>query len=272
MKSQETVLITGCSSGIGYATARLAIQRGHRVIVSALNETELAKVPTGAALAVILDVCDSASVEQAVRQAREQVGPITVLVNNAGVCQPGPIELLSDEQLHRQFNINVYSIVRTARAVLPSMREQGRGCIINLSSLLGRVSMPLIGGYCASKHAVEAISDAMRMELKPMGIRVQLIEPGWIRSNFSATAEELASDELRQDNPYRALLESSEAKQGDIAAYEGTPEDVAGAILAALEQRNNKPRIPVTFLARLLLSFNLLPTRLRDKLIMAMMT
>jgi NAD(P)-dependent dehydrogenase (short-subunit alcohol dehydrogenase family) len=267
---KETVLITGCSSGIGYATAELAILHGHTVIATAIDEAELAKVPEGAALKLVLDVCDSESVENAISQAEQQLGAISVLVNNAGVCQPGPVELLSDKQLQKQFDINVFGIVRTSRAVLPSMRANKRGTIINVSSILGRITMPLVGAYCASKYAVEAISDALRMECQSMGIRVHLIEPGWIRSNFSATAESLASEALHDVGPYDALIASSAAKQADAAAYEGTPEQVAKAIVCTLEKANCRARIPVTFMARVFLSFSFLPTRWRDKLIMKM--
>lgn len=268
--NKETVLITGCSSGIGYATAELAIGHGHTVIATAVNEAELVKVPEGAALKLVLDVCNTESVENAISQAEQQLGAISVLVNNAGVCQPGPIELLSDEQLQQQFDINVFGMVRTSRAVLPSMRANKRGTIINVSSILGRITMPLVGAYCASKYAVEAISDALRMECRSMGVRVHLIEPGWIRSNFSATAESLASDALHDASPYSALIDSSEAKQADAAAYEGTPEQVAEVIVSSLENGNSRSRIPVTFMARVLLTLSFLPTRWRDKLIMKM--
>jgi NAD(P)-dependent dehydrogenase (short-subunit alcohol dehydrogenase family) len=261
----ETVLVTGCSSGIGEATAEAAARAGHRVIATAPTPEELERVPASAALRLVLDVTRPESVRGAVAEARRRAGPISVLVNNAGICQPGPIELLSDAQVARQLDVNLMGPIRVIREVLPDMRAARRGTIVNLSSLLGRVSLPPLGIYCASKYAVEAISDALRLELRGFGIRVVLIEPGWIRSNLAPVARTLADPAWAREGPYAPLLRASEAGERNLHAWEGTPADVARVIVGAFESRRPRARYPVTFLARLLPALSRwLPQRAAD--------
>jgi NAD(P)-dependent dehydrogenase (short-subunit alcohol dehydrogenase family) len=265
--AKEVVLITGCSAGIGKATAERAVVRGHTLVATAPTLAEVAEVPTSAALRLRLDVTDAESVRRAVAEAREQVGPISALVNNAGICQPGPIELLSDEQVRRQLDVNVAGPIRVLREVLPDMRTAGRGTVVNIASVLGRVSLPLVGMYCASKHAVEALSDALRLELSPFGIRVVAVEPGWIRSKLRETAASLSDPAWIEAGPYAGMLRAAEANEGRLQRWEGTPEDVAGTIVAAFESERPKARYPVTFMARLLPALRLLlPTRWNDSM------
>jgi NAD(P)-dependent dehydrogenase (short-subunit alcohol dehydrogenase family) len=270
--ARETVLITGCSSGIGQATAEAAARRGHRVIATAPTDAELEQVPEAAELRLALDVTDAGSVRRAVAAARERVGPISVLVNNAGICQPGPIELLSDAQVARQLDVNVQGPIRLIREVLPDMRAAGRGTIVNLSSMLGRMSLPLLGIYCASKYAIEAISDALRLELRPFGIRVVMLEPGWITSNLAPVARTLADPAWNTASPYVELLRASESGQQNLRTWEGTPADVARVIVAAIEAPRPRARYPVTALARLLPALaRWLPARASDALFARML-
>jgi NAD(P)-dependent dehydrogenase (short-subunit alcohol dehydrogenase family) len=249
--SSQTVLITGCSSGIGKVTARLLAERGHRVVATAPSEALLADCPDNAALRAVLDVTSDESVRRAVALAERELGPISVLVNNAGYCQPGPIEQLSDAQIAQQFEVNVFGALRTVRAVLPAMRAAGRGRIINVSSVVGVVSFPFIGLYAASKHALEGLSDALRIEVAPFGIQVVVVEPGWIRTNFARTATNLADRSLLADGqPYALALRRAEARQDYMKYADGTPEQVADTLVRALEARTPRTRYRITAVSK----------------------
>lgn len=264
--SSEVVLITGCASGIGKATAEEAARRGHRVIGTDRRAELLKDVPDSAALKLVLDVTQTDAVAAAVARAQQEVGPITALVNNAGFLQAGPIELISEEQVRQQFEVNVFGALRLIREVLPGMREKGAGTIVNVASVLGRVSFPFCGIYCASKYAVEGFSDALRMEVKPFGVRVVLIEPGWIQSNFFDTAVELSDERWSSESAYAEALQAAEASQGKLKTWEGVPQDVATVVVDAIEACDPKARYQVTFLAKLLpILHQLFPTRWMDK-------
>ena len=265
---QETILITGCSSGIGKVTSRLLAQRGHRVIATAPTEALLQDVPEEAALRLVLDVTSDESVKRAVAQAESMLGPITVLINNAGYCQPGPIEQLSDAQIARQFEVNLFGALRTVRAVLPGMRKQRKGRVINVSSVVGVVSFPFIGLYSASKHALEAVSDALRIEVLPFGIDVVIIEPGWIRTAFAQTANELADRSLLDEGqPYAEALKTAEARQDYMRYADGKPEQVAETIVRAVEATQPSPRYRITAVSKWFpVLKSLTPTRAFDGL------
>jgi NAD(P)-dependent dehydrogenase (short-subunit alcohol dehydrogenase family) len=184
------ILITGCSSGFGYLSALDLARRGERVFATMRNLVRgqaLTKIAISERLALTthtLDVTDPMSVRRCVAEVLELGGKIDVLVNNAGYAQRGPIETLSDEEIHRQFDTNVTGIMRMVRTVVPHMRARNAGTIINLSSLSGLTGVPYEGAYSASKHAVEAISQALRFELAATSIRVLLIEPGAFETGF----------------------------------------------------------------------------------------
>lgn len=180
----SVVLITGCSSGFGKLAAVEFGRRGDKVFASMRN---IAKAPglldaakaAGTALQVIeLDVNDSTSISKAVDQVEKTAGPIDILVNNAGIGAHGPVEDFDDDEVLDIFNTNVFGVVRVTRAVLPSMRKRKSGTIVTVGSIAGKVAAPFGGVYAASKHAVEALSDALYFELHPFGIRVALVEPG----------------------------------------------------------------------------------------------
>lgn len=180
----SVVLITGCSSGFGKLAAIEFARRGDRVFASMRNTAKAKGLLDGATAAgtklevVQLDVNDSASIAEAVAQIEKKAGPIDVLVNNAGIGTHGPVEDFDDDEVLSIFNTNVFGVIRVTRAVLPSMRARKSGTIVTVGSLAGKVSAPFGGVYAASKHAIEALSDALHYELHPFSIRVVLVEPG----------------------------------------------------------------------------------------------
>src|SRR4051812_9899071 len=193
--SKQTILITGATAGIGRDTALHLTRAGHHVIASgrsvdALNELrrEAAGIAQGGRLDTVrLDVTDAASIAAAVAECdRLTAGHgVDVLVNNAGFGIAVPVAEISDDDLRAQFDTNVFGLVAMVRAFVPQMRARGRGRIVNVSSIGGKITLPFFGGYNSTKHAVESLSDAMRVELKPFGIQVSIVEPGAIRTNFA---------------------------------------------------------------------------------------
>jgi NAD(P)-dependent dehydrogenase (short-subunit alcohol dehydrogenase family) len=182
MPGQLAVLVTGASSGIGRATALEFARRGHRVFAAARTGSALAELSAGspAITAVTMDVTDPASVRAGWAKIEAETGSagVDVLVNNAGFALTGPLEVLTDEDIQRQFATNVFGLLSLTRIVLPGMRARRSGRIINISSVLGRFAMPGVGAYAATKYAVEALSDAMRQEVAGFGIKVVIMEPG----------------------------------------------------------------------------------------------
>lgn len=192
----KSVLVTGASSGIGLVTCLELAGAGWDVIGTARSETKAARVRDAAAeqgrtvRTVLLDVDDPASCAAAVKEADALTGGLHALVNNAGFAQSGAAEDVSDEQVRAQLETNVVAPLRLARLVLPGMRERGDGRIVNVSSVAGRVSIPLMGWYSASKHALEAVTDALRMEVDGDGVKVSLVEPGMFATDVWAAAQE----------------------------------------------------------------------------------
>jgi NAD(P)-dependent dehydrogenase (short-subunit alcohol dehydrogenase family) len=229
------VLITGANSGFGLLTAAAFARAGHRVHAGLRNPAKGAALKALAdeglpVTAVALDVTDAASIAAAVGKASES-GPIDVLVNNAGFEVSGPVEHLSDASLQRQFDTNVLGVARMVRAVAPAMRERGEGLIVNLSSVAGHISAPFTGAYSASKHAVEALSEALWFELRPFGVRVALVEPGAFETSFGANVvTEPAYDEA---SPYRPIATRfNAAMAGFRSGPPQEPQEVADIILA----------------------------------------
>ena len=168
------VLVTGAGSGIGESTAKVLTAHGHEVVATARRLDALAHLDVAQTLA--LDVTDDASVADCVANA----GPIDVLVNNAGISETGPVETFPHDVLARMFETNVFGPMRMMRALVPAMRERGTGIVVNVTSVQGRVAAPLDGAYCASKHALEGLSESLALEIGHFGLRVVIIEPGYI--------------------------------------------------------------------------------------------
>jgi NAD(P)-dependent dehydrogenase (short-subunit alcohol dehydrogenase family) len=237
------VLITGCSSGFGLETALVFARRGDRVLATMRDPAGGAELRAIAdrerlPLEVLpLDVCDQASIDAAFAQA----GPLDVLVNNAGIELRSAIEDASDEDIRRQFDTNVFGVMRTMRAALPGMRERRRGTIVNVSSIAGIVARPYGGLYAASKHALEAISEALHLEVAPFGLRVVLIEPGQYGTRLLDNA--IVGSAFTPASPYWERAERFDVamkrlRPGGVA---GSARDVAELIHAAVH--DPKPRL-----------------------------
>lgn len=181
----STILITGASSGIGEATAKYFLEKGWNIAATMRSPENVGNWATKkSVICPRLDVTDPRSISSAIDLTLERFGQIDVLVNNAGYALMGPIEGVTTEQLHQQFQTNVFGVVSTMQAVLPLFRQQGYGTIINVTSIGGRIGFPMTASYHGTKWAIEGISEAMRFELEPLGIRVKIIEPGGIKTNF----------------------------------------------------------------------------------------
>lgn len=262
VKSQvsRSVLITGCSSGIGKATAAWLVQRGYKVWATARKRESLKELEALGCRTLSLDVNDEASMEAAVRAIEAEDGAIGVLVNNAGYSQSGAIEAVPMERVRAQFETNVFGLVRLTQLVLPKMRAQRWGRIINVSSMGGKLVFPGGGFYHATKYAVEAISDALRFEVRGFGIGVALIEPGLIKSGFSEAALAQMDPASAKDDPYAAFHDSvaratkESYEKGPLARFTGVPDDVAKAIQKAIEAEKPKARTTVSGSAKILLA------------------
>lgn len=270
----STVLITGASSGIGReASVRLA-ERGHHVIASARTLPALEQVrktTKGRIDALELDVTSQDSVDAAKREIASIIGPagIDVLINNAAYTLTGPLEEVGDADLKAQFETNVFGPMRMVRTFLPQMRERGSGRIINISSVVGRLALPFFGPYNATKHAIEALSDSLRNELKPFGIEVVIIEPGAINTGVSETDRKAMETHAAQGSPYADQIAKLLAFQKDINSNAAKPEVVARAIVRAVEAERPRARYVVPLLrARALIALaEFLPTEVSDALL-----
>ena len=272
--TSRAVLITGCSSGIGRATASLLARSGWPVYASARRPDALEDLEELGCRPLALDVTDDDSMQRAVAAVEAEHGAVGVLVNNAGFSQSGAMEVVPMADVRRQFETNVFGPIRLSQLVLPAMRAQGWGRIVNIGSMGGRLTLPGGGYYHATKYAIEALSDALRFEVAGFGVDVVLIEPGFIRSGFSgAAASSIAGPPaaLTADDPYRKFTEGLIAStrgvydRGPLARLAGSPDDVAQVVLGALTSERPKARYPVTASARLLLGLRrLLPDRAWD--------
>jgi len=262
----ETVLITGCSSGIGAATARAFLEEDWTVYATARDKGDIADLADAGCETAALDVTDGGQVRDVVDRVTTETGRIDCLVNNAGYPQYGAIEDVPLRDLHRQFDVNVYGPYRLIQAVLPHMREQEDGTIVNVSSIAGRTSHPLGGVYCSSKFAIEAMSDALRVEVASVGVDVVLIEPGSVETEFTDRVDEEIPGEADRtsvyDRLYRAFDDAAVVIGGGPIANQ--PEDVAGTILNAASCTNPAARYSVGTFARLVLLMRFLPDRVRD--------
>jgi NADP-dependent 3-hydroxy acid dehydrogenase YdfG len=252
------VLITGCSSGIGHATAQRLGAAGQTVYATARRPEAIADLVGYGCRTLALDVCDEASMTVAVDAVTEAEGAVGVLINNAGYSQSGAVESVPIDQMRRQFETNVFGLMRMCQLVLPGMREQGSGKIVNLGSMGGKLTFPGGGLYHATKYAVEAISDALRFEVRGFGVDVILIEPGLIRTSFGEVASASVSETLA-DGPYadfnrRVAKLTADAYRGPMSKLGGGPDAVARTIEDALKAKRPKARYPVTASARLLIN------------------
>lgn len=256
---QRTVLITGGTDGLGKAAALLLAEKGYRVFAAGRSAEKRAEIDRIAAEKKLplesleLDVCDDGSVNHAVQQVLQKAKTIDVLINNAGVGFMAVVEELKLEDLRRQYETNVFGLLRVTQAILPHMRERRQGRILMLSSVAGILTPPTYGAYSSSKHAVEALSNALRLELFPFHIDVVLIEPGYIMTNFQQTAKELAKPyvEGSKSSPYAKVYSGAfSGASSSRRESKTTPEDCAQVMLEAIEASHPKARYTVTPLAK----------------------
>jgi NAD(P)-dependent dehydrogenase (short-subunit alcohol dehydrogenase family) len=246
------VLITGCSSGIGEATARHLAAKGHRVYATARSVEKIEGLREAGCETLALDVTDEASMEAAVEAVQSAEGSVGSLVNNAGYSQSGAIEEVPMEAVRRQFETNVFGLMRMCQLVLPRMRSARRGRIVNISSIGGKLTFPGGGVYHATKHAVEGLSDVLRWEVAGFGIQVVIIEPGLIKTGFADAAVGSIAGELPAEGPYAEFnahvgrATAGAYEEGGLARLGGGPETVARKIEKAITARHPKPRYKVT--------------------------
>ena len=248
----RVILITGASSGIGHATAKLLIDRGHTVYGTARRAELMDDLVAAGGHAFQLDVTDDDSVARGVQRVLDEQGRIDGLFANAGYCLLGPAELCAPEQIQRQFDVNVVGTGRAVAAVLPHMRERGRGNIAITSSAAGHVAVPCMPWYCATKHAQQGFADGLRTEVRPFGIQVSVIEPGYIRTDIAdASLSTLDEAEAhRQAAAYRPLMERF--RRGWQARISGgaSPDTIARVAAHALTARRARRRYHPNFEAR----------------------
>lgn len=238
----DPILITGCSTGIGRAVALALLERGHTVYATARLVETLADLEAKGAKILALDVTDEDSMTAAVQKVESEYGAVGTLINNAGYAKYGAFENVSLDDARQQLETNVFGLARLTQLVLPEMRAAGRGRIINISSMGGRLALPLGAWYHASKHAIEALSDTLRQEVRAFGIDVILIEPGAVRTAFDATLDaEYTSD---TDGPYSSL--EAAGRQYFGSAYRSrwavSAAKAARPIVRAVEARHPKNR------------------------------
>jgi NADP-dependent 3-hydroxy acid dehydrogenase YdfG len=271
IEKSRPVLITGCSTGIGRATAERLAGDGWKVHATARRPESIEDLAKKGCKTHALDVTDERSMEAAVEEVSKD-GPIGALVNNAGYSQSGAIETIPMSSVRRQFETNVFGLMRMCQLVLPGMRGAGSGRIVNLSSMGGKLTFPGGGVYHATKHAVEAISDALRYEVQGFGVDVVVIEPGLIITEFGETAAGSLAD-VEEHGPYAKFNShvaalTANAYAGPMAKLGAGPEAVAKKIAKALTARRPSTRYKVTSSARLMMGTRrLVSDRMWDRMV-----
>jgi NAD(P)-dependent dehydrogenase (short-subunit alcohol dehydrogenase family) len=248
----KAVLITGCSSGIGRATAEHLASKGWTVYATARDPAKLADLAQRGCRMLALDVLDERSMRAAVAAVEHAEGAVGVLVNNAGYGQSGAVESVSLDDVRRNYETNVFGYMRMAQLVLPGMRRQGWGRIVNLSSVAGRVTMPGSGVYSSTKFAIEGFTDALRFEVRGFGVNVVLVEPGPIRTRFTETANRAIPQGDGPYADYHAAVAKADAEADQSRLLADDPEDVATTVERAISARRPHARYRVGIPARLL--------------------
>jgi short-subunit dehydrogenase len=274
LTAKQWVLITGATSGIGLATALLLALEGYQVIATGRSEEKLNRIQTAADKAkvtirrILADVTEAdsiANLHSEVLAMTDGYG-VDVLVNNAGYAEGGAMEEIPIERVRKQFETNVIGLIAVTQTFLPEMRHRQSGKIVNISSVVGKVTIPLLGAYTATKHAVESLTDAMRMELKHSGIQVIAVAPGSISTNFGSTLVDSVETWMSPDSPYkRAYSKFLKDRNADGGAE---PMVIASAILKAIQAKNPKARYAAPFDSKVMPAVKgLFPTKTLDKVI-----
>src|SRR4029077_20289277 len=245
--TSKAVLITGCSTGIGRATAEHLARRGWTVYATARRPERIQDLAGAGCRILALDVCDEASIRAAVGTVEQAEGAIGVLINNAGYGQEGAFEATPMAEIRRQFETNVFGLVRLTQLALPGMRRQRWGKVVNLSSMGGKLTLPGGAFYHATKHAVEALSDALRFEVRGFGVDVIVVEPGLIKTSFGGTAKASVAS---PDGPYAAFNDAvakrvAGAYEGAMGVLAAGPGAVARVIERAITSKHPRSRYRV---------------------------
>lgn len=260
MKRHDPVLISGCSSGIGAATAAALVRDGHTVYATARQTKTLSDLEALGCRPLALDVTSESSMMTAVKTVEDEHGHVGTLINNAGYGEYGPIEEADLELVRTMFETNVFGLARLTQLVLPAMRRSRGGRIVNIGSMGGRITFPVGGFYHATKYAVEAISDALRVEVKPFGIDVVLVEPGLVRTNFESRVSEsleVGTPSHGADTAYGDLLAANDKNttSGYANDFMATgPESVAAVIVKAVDSSRPRSRYVVTPAAKFMIN------------------
>jgi short-subunit dehydrogenase len=264
----QVIIVTGASAGIGEATARRLALAGAKVVISARRPDRLEALareldPAGAnVLAVAGDVTSAADREKLVAATRRKFGRIDGLVNNAGYGTRGPVEIAPVDLIRKNYETNVFSLIALTQLVLPEMRERGSGCIVNIGSVAGRVARPLSSIYDSTKHALEALTDGLRGELKPFGVRVTLIRPGFILTEFVEAANAASAEVGAQAGPYAPFYKGYQDSTKTMRRIAGQPDDIARLVEKALTAEHPAARYNGPVHAKLILFLKwLLPDR-----------
>lgn len=247
----KVILVTGATSGMGKETALLLAKKGYKVFAGARNQEKanqllLAAKDLGCTLnTVLLDVTDNESINSAIEEIQRDAGRIDGLINNAGFGLIATVEDGTDEEFFHQFDVNVFGVLRMCRAVLPAMRIQRSGVIINVSSFLGKMGLPLLAHYNASKYAVEGITDSLRYEVAPFGIRVNSVLPGLFRTNFVNSGLVTNSATMSEKSPYASMVAGFVPKVAQNINEGPSPQAVAEAVVTTLEDDQAPISTPV---------------------------
>jgi len=268
-KTSRVVLVTGASAGIGKSIVRKLLSDGWRVYGAARRVEKMSDIQSEGAKTLSLDVTDDESMKKAVQALISSEGRIDALVNNAGYGSYGAVEDVPISEARHQFEVNVFGLARLSQLVLPTMREQRSGTIVNISSVGGRIWSPVGGWYYATKHAVEVLSDAMRLETRPFGIRVVVVQPGLIKSEWSG----IAADHLMehsQGSAYRAIVEPMAKVLRHPPFYTASPDVIANVVWKAVNSPNPRRRYAAPLHAKVFLFLRwLLPEWMWERVIMS---
>ena len=264
--SGRTVLITGASSGIGLASAHRLLDRGWRVFAAARRLEKMESLRQHGAEVLPLDIASEASRRQLADAISSRVGVLDALVNNAGFGDVGPVETMSLDQVRDMFEVNLFGLMGLTQLLLPRMREQRSGRIVNVSSIAGKFVTPGAGWYGASKHALEGISDALRLEMHRFGVQVVLVEPGLIRTGFEAVADDSMQKHC-SDPIWGSMMRNVAAGWAEGFRKGSSPEVVAQTIATALESDHPKARYRCGRESESVLVQRFMPTTLWDALV-----
>ncbi len=269
----KVILITGATSGIGEAIARQAATHKAKLVLAARREgiletlKDIVEKQGSQALIVPTNMANTDEVKALADHALSHFGPVDILVNNAGFGQMGPVEEIAEDAVRYQFDVNVFGLLTLTQALLPSMRQRRQGRIINISSVAGQISMPFSGIYNATKHALEALSDSLRVEVAPFGLHVSVIEPGPVDTEFFQVAKEKTAAVVNPEGPYKVVLDSMESMAGSVSGIAWTSEQVAEVVLQAMTDKDPAARYTAFTGGKLGLSLmRALPSALADKM------